>query len=89
MCTARRRRALSLAGIWRSPGLRLSQDDRDLLDGISGAPQVKGASVAARGKLLSDVCREVVAPLSAVVRSTRHIEGAAGKSRACQELGAK
>jgi hypothetical protein len=90
MCTAARGRAVSPAGVSRSSGLRLSHDDSELLDGVAGAPDVKGASVAARGKLRSGVCREVVAPVSAVVsRCTRRIEGAARNSRACREMGSK
>jgi hypothetical protein len=89
MCTAARPRAVSLARGSRNPGLHLSRDDSDLLEGVAGAPHVKVASVAARGELLSGVGPEVVAPVSAMVRCTRHIEGAARNLRACQDLGAK
>jgi hypothetical protein len=88
MCIAGRRRAVSLAGIWRSPGLHLSRGDSDLLDSVAGAPHLKRDSVAARGKLLG-VGGEVVNPAITLERCTRHIEGAVRKSRACHEMGAK
>jgi hypothetical protein len=90
MRTAARRWAVSSAGVSRSPGLRLSRDDSELRDGVDSAPLVRGASGAAREKLLSGACREVVAPASAVMgRCTRRLEGATRNSRACHEMGSK
>jgi hypothetical protein len=90
MRTVARRWAVLLAGVSRRPGPRLSHDDSEFLDGVDRTPHVRAASVAARGKLLSGVGREVVGPLGAVMdRCTRRLEVAARNSRACQETDSK